>query len=133
MKTWRQPLAILFMLFIYSQISTGGMPANIEADERAMHQMAEIMLHLNHYPDASGKEALKGIKGDSTASNHVRTLAAAMMNIQHYASAADKGKLQEIINDQSAPMEVRSLAGIILNLSHKPSSEDKEKLRHMMD
>jgi hypothetical protein len=81
-------------------------------DSHAISQMAEIMMHLHHYPDAHGKKVL--------------------LNVHHHVNPKDRGPLNKIMNDPNASEHEKELADIILNLNHKATSADKEKLHDMM-
>jgi len=99
---------------------------------KAIQEMAEIMIHLNHHPSDSEKGSLKNIIKNDSTTDWERVLAKAVLNLKHKATASDKKKLNGIMEDQSAPTAVRDLAGIIYNLNHKPTGGDKEKLGKMM-
>ena len=64
-----------------------------------MHQMAEIMIRLKHFPSPPEKETLRQIVDDKSVTENERNLAQAMINLQHQAMPADKEKLSKIINN----------------------------------
>lgn len=104
---------------------------NMDSDD-AVKTMANIMMHLNHFPSSSDKKVLEKITKNSQ-SKHERTIAQTMMNLQHKASSSDKVKLKEIMNDASATDHEKALAQIVHDLSHQPSRNDKHKLQAMID
>ena len=61
-----------------------------ESKDNAIKTMAEIMLHLNHYPSGTEKEALKKIVKSDSTSKHEAVLANAIINLQHKVTASDK-------------------------------------------
>jgi hypothetical protein len=97
----------------------------------AVKTMANILIHLEHYPSDSEKGQLREIVNGS-ASQAEKDVAQAIINLQHQATDADKKKLSNIMDDSSVPEDVRTLASIVHNLNHKPTSSDKEKLKAMM-
>ncbi len=129
----RKPHIVIFVILLFlatqSLMADTGMPL----DKDAMKQMADIMMHLNHYPSPSEKESLKKISDNASLSAPVRNLAVAMHNLKHKVDPGDKEKLQKIAADESADKHQRALAEIMLGLSHQPSQDDKEKLRKMME
>ncbi len=131
MKIRMLTFAIVFSLtFFGSQTAFAG--SQKRAVSNAMHEMAKIMSHLNHFPSEAEKETLlKIIKNDSTTMRE-RMLAKSMHNLEHKATEPDKKKLSEIMEDESAPTHVRDMASIIFTLTHKPSATDKEKLSQML-
>ncbi|MDH5545066.1 MAG: hypothetical protein OEZ43_05700 [Gammaproteobacteria bacterium] len=100
-------------------------------ETESIKTMANIMLHLNHYPSDAEKQQLSSIANSSTDEG-VKTVAAAILNLEHAASAADKQRLQIVIDDDKTNQNIRTLASIVRNLNHKPSSEDKQQLSSMM-
>ncbi len=99
-----------------------------KTDAAAAQKMASIILHLNHRPDAAGKDALRNIANDSNASPQTRAVASALINMDHSVSDSDKGKLRDIANDDTAPQNTRAIASILVNLTHKASRSDKSQL-----
>ena len=132
MKTWKQLMGLFFLMFIFGQPTIAGTGEEREGDDKAIHQIARVLLYLNHKPDAAGKALLQEIIKDDAVSKHVHTLAAAMMNFNHYVSFEDKGKIKAIMEDEMVPRDARSLAEIILNALHKPSLDDMKELRRMV-
>ena len=132
----------LFSLLFFSQHLIAGEGHNhghgskhdsmMNSSGSSMHDMAKIMMHLNHFPSSSEKKVLQKI-AESSNSMHEKTIATAMINLQHSASSADKRKLKAIMNDASASADVKALAEIVHNLSHKPSRGDKQRLQAMID
>lgn len=98
----------------------------------SIHAMADILMHLNHYPSDSEKATLQKIANDGGSSENERIIATAMINLHHKATDEDKEKLGKIMHDSSATANERDMAAIIYNLHHKPTSADKEKLQNMM-
>jgi len=123
MKTRTLILPALFSLMLFNS------PV-LFAD--SIHTMANILMHLNHYPSDSEKTTLQNIANDSGSSKNERIIATAMINLHHKATAEDKEKLNKVMNDSSATSNERDMAAIIYNLHHKPTSADKEKLQGMM-
>jgi len=120
--------AIFLILTCYSSFAS----ENKKAGDKSISTIANIMLHLNHYPSPSEKGKLKEIVMNDE-SPQIKSIATALINLEHKATAGDKAKMEAIINDKSAQTQIRDMAAIIYNLTHKPSSEDKSKLMTMMD
>jgi len=102
------------------------------AEEDPIKTMANIMVHLEHYPSDSEKKMLMGISKSGSASMNSKTLAGAMINLEHKVNSADKPKLDAIVNDAKASENEKTLAKIILSLNHKPSDADKDSLNQMI-
>lgn len=119
------PITVLVFTYLFaSQV--------VFAGGNNISTMANIMMHLNHYPSDSEKQTLKGIVDNASATAHEKTMAQAMINLEHKAVAADKPKLKSVISDGSASSDAKDLASIILNLSHSPSDGDKTRLKKMI-
>ena len=95
----------------------------------AIQQMAEITLHLNHYPSDAEKATLRGIADNPSATAGERVLASALGNMEHKVGAADRQKLQELMKAETAPAAERTLAEVLVGINHKPSAADVQKLR----
>lgn len=117
--------AILSVVLLLGGVAT---VANA-AESKAVHTMAAILLHLQHFPTDADKQSLKQITEDKSATEDERTVAQALMNVQHTAATADRPKLEAIAADAKASSSVKTLASIILNLKHMPTESDKEKLK----
>lgn len=115
---------ILFSLLFFSQAPMAG--------DDPVSTMANIMMHLEHYPSDSEKKMLKDISMSSTASKNQKSLATAMINLQHKVSAGDKPALNAIMSDGNASSGEKTLAKVILNLKHMPSSADKTELQKLV-
>jgi len=102
------------------------------AGDDPIHTMANIMMHLEHYPSDSEKKTLQGISSSNGASLATKTLASAMTHLEHKVASADKPKLEAIVADANATANEKELAKIILNLRHMPSDADKEELKKMV-
>ena len=94
--------------------------------------MANILMHLNHYPSDSEKTELNGMLSSDSATANEKIIAQAMINLRHSASDADKMRLKTIIDDPAAKADERSLASIVYSLNHHPSSADKAILKDMV-
>jgi len=132
-------IAILLLFAVSYNITAGeghnhGSSGHSSLDSAggSMHNMAKIMMQLNHHPSSSEKKLLRKIAMNSQSA-HEKTIAEAMLNLQHKASSADKARLKEIMNDANASVSVKTLAEIVHNLSHKPSRGDKQRLQAMID
>lgn len=101
------------------------------AASQAVKDMAVIVLDLSHRPDSAGKERLKNIANDSSATVGERTLASSLLHMDHQVSDADKAKLRDLRSNSAAPAEERELAVILIDLAHKPSGADKAKLKDL--
>jgi hypothetical protein len=121
-------LALLLAGLAWSSAPLAG-----EVEASSMHQMAEIMHRLKHYPSPAGKTVLEEIANNASASKHERTLAMAMLNLEHKAAAQDIPKLKAIVSDAGASADEKTLAGIISNLDHRPTKQNKQQLQAMMD
>lgn len=131
MKNKILTLSIFFsVILLGSQVAFSG--TTKEGHSHAVHSMAEIMVHLNHYPSDSEKEDLRKIAKDSSTTMDEHVLIDAIIGLKHKASAAVKAKLQKIMKDDSAPDALRDLAGIIYNLNHKPDAADRKKLEYLI-
>lgn len=124
MRTKLSMMVLIFAAFFIGQTAV--------ADEDPIHTMANIMMHLEHYPSDSEKKTLETISSSNGVSSNVKTLASAMANLQHKVSSGDKPKLQAIVADAKASANEKELAQIILSLNHMPSSSDKEALNKML-
>ncbi len=101
-------------------------------EQEAIKNMANILMHLNHYPSDAEKKQLRNMAANSD-SEHVKILATAMVNMEHSATAADKRKLKQLMDDKSASEQEKTLASILYNLHHKPSRADKQALSTMIN
>lgn len=101
-------------------------------NNESIKTMANIMMHLNHFPSDSEKRQLMNIR-NSADSENVKIIANAMINLQHSAQSADKPLLKQVMNDDKASQNLKTLASIIYNLNHKPTSEDKQQLSTMIN
>lgn len=107
-------------------------PAANAGDNESVKTMANIMMHLNHYPSDNEKNQLGNIAIESNSEN-IKIIATAMKNLEHSATSSDKQALQKVMNDKDAPENVKQLASIVYNLNHKPSSDDKAQLSTMIN
>ena len=104
--------------------------ANIAlAGSAAIGTMADITMHLHHFPTDADKSKLAAIIDDKSSSQEEVTIATALANLQHKVLEADAAKLQAIVVDSSASADARELAGILLNIAHMPSEADIAKLK----
>jgi hypothetical protein len=117
-------ITIIFSLFLVSQTTFAG-------DTESVRAMANIMMHLNHYPSDAEKQQLANI-AKTSSSESVKVVATALINMEHSATDADKQKLQTVMNDPNADKNIKTLASIVRNVLHKPSSADKEQLQAMI-
>lgn len=124
MRTKLSLMVVMFAAFFLGQSAV--------ADEDPIRTMANIMMHLEHYPSDSEKKTLETISSSNSVSSNVKTLASAMANLQHKVSSGDKPKLEAIVADAKASGNEKELAEIILHLNHEPSSSDKETLNKML-
>jgi hypothetical protein len=123
----RHCFRLLPVLLLAGLVSTAA--AAVQSD--AVHQMAAILMNLNHFPTDAEKATLKKIASAKETTAHERTVAQALLNVQHKAAGEDREKLEGVIKDKAAPEDVRTLASIVLNLNHTPSAEDKAKLKKL--
>lgn len=114
---------VLAMFFVSPNVFAG--------NAESVKTMANIMMHLNHFPSGAEKQQLDNIV-ESTDSEDVRTVARAIFNLQHSASDVDKEKLQAVLDNPKAEKDIKTLATIVFNLNHKPTSADKQQLSSMM-
>lgn len=124
MQFKRVLISISTMLFLIS-------PSAFAGDNEAVKTMANILMHLNHFPSDSEKQQLVTI-ADTTMSSDVKTVAQAMVSLQHSASSEDKRKLQKVISDPAADKNIKVLASIVQGLNHKPTNADKQQLSTMI-
>ena len=123
---------LLTLVFLLMTVSSSFASGDQKSGVNPMSTMANIMLHLNHYPSDSEKQKLKEIVM-SSKSEDIKAIATAIINLEHEATSSDKSNMKAIMNKRSADAKVRDMASIVHNLSHKPSSGDKSKLMTMMD
>ncbi|MDX8392122.1 MAG: hypothetical protein R8K53_06090 [Mariprofundaceae bacterium] len=95
----------------------------------AVAEMANIVIHLNHYPAAAEKQALAKIIAAAQTSAGEKTLAGALMRMQHKVGGEDAGKLRTLVADSKAAAGERTLAGILLGITHHPSGDDMQRLK----
>ena len=122
---YRRATAILSAVLFLGVLAT----VSNAAESKAVHTMAGILLHLQHFPTDADKQSLKQITEDKSATQDERTVAQALMDVQHTVAAADKPKLEAIVGAAKAASSVKTLASIILGLKHMPTESDKEKLK----
>lgn len=122
-KGWITAPLILACALFFLQAPT------VMAEESAVHQMAQIVMQLNHYPNESDKKTLSDIVKNGSPVE--AAIANALLHMQHKVRPEDKAKLNDIAKDNSHTSNVRDLAMIIQNLNHSASAADKEKLRGM--
>lgn len=111
------------------------LPALIQpalAADTSIGTMAEMVLHLNHYPTAQEKTVLKQIIDDPKSSKGEKTLAGALIRMQHQVGAADAALLRQLQRDTSASEEERELADILLGIAHHPSADDQKRLERLI-
>lgn len=111
----------------------GTMVSVAVAGGSAIGTMAEIVMHLNHYPTDSEKKTLDRIVHDENATAGERVLAGALMRMQHQVGGDDARKLRELAADKNASNKEREFADILLGLAHQPSASDKERLKALLD
>ena len=97
------------------------------AEEDATKEMAEIVMDINHRPDADAKEKLREIS--MSGSEAEKTIANALIEMDHKVKPEAKEKLQMISKDSSVPENTRELAGIVADFHHQASSDAKKKLK----
>ncbi|MBL1275044.1 MAG: hypothetical protein COB30_003055 [Ectothiorhodospiraceae bacterium] len=97
-----------------------------------VHQMAEILHGLMHYPDSADKARLQQMLNNPKTSATEGTLARAILNVMHHANAQDIDKLQSLVANKSASNNEKMLAEIVLKLDHGPNKQDKARLQALM-
>jgi hypothetical protein len=112
------------VLFALSQVAYAASP-NIST-------MAEILIHLNHYPSSAEKQVLSGIAENESATMGEQALAGAILEMEHQISASAAKNLRVLSEDNTAGAEERTLADILLEINHKPSAKDKQLLQGVM-
>ncbi len=120
--TYTIPACLLFLFL--------AVPSVVAASP-ATSEMAQIILHLNHYPSDDEKQSLRTIAASDQATAGERILAKALLNMEHKVGGADRERLRELARNQAAPAAERELADILLGLQHKPSAAAKERLRRL--
>jgi len=108
------------------------MTGTAAAHGSAISTMAEIVMHLNHYPSDSEKKELAAIVNSERASPGEKALAGALMRMQHQVGGNDAEKLRALANDGNASEQERTLAEVLLGIAHHPSAADKEKLKTLI-
>jgi hypothetical protein len=131
--TWRFDMRKLIGLLLLLPMVFTSMPSMAVAADSAISSMAEITMHLNHYPNDSEKKALDAIINDEDATAGEKVLARALMNMQHKVGGSDAGKLTDLKNSAEAGKQEKVLADVLLGLTHKPSADDKKRLQFLVD
>jgi len=104
-----------------------------QADGSATSTMANIAMHLNHYPSDSEKKTLERIVMDDHATAGEKALAGALMRMQHQIGGADVKKLRALKADDHASDDEKTLAGVLLGLNHQATAMDKKRLQTLSD
>ena len=117
---------ITAFVMLFANLAFNG-PA--QAAEGHMHEMAEIVIGMHHYPDDAQKASLHKIADDTKASPAERTLAGVLLHMEHVVSGDDKQKLQSLMDDKTASESARKLAGVLVRFQHMAAAEDKEILK----
>lgn len=120
------PVAFVLLTSLAGAASDAGMQA------RPIHAMAQILLDLEHYPDANEKERLKAIADDSRHGDATRTIAMAIHDMQHRVTEKHRKALADIVSSEKASPEEQELAGILLGITHYPDENAKARLRELM-
>lgn len=100
-------------------------------DGQPIYTMAEILIHLNHYPSAEEKLKLQEITASTEHTDAVKSIAQAMHDMQHSVSAENMKKLQAIVDSEDADHSVKKLATILMSINHKPDDEAKAMLEEL--
>tara|TARA_B110000858_G_scaffold3502_1_gene4072 strand:- start:47432 stop:47821 length:390 start_codon:yes stop_codon:yes gene_type:complete len=124
-KTLQQFLLIA-AIGLFSQFSVAQ-----DANSAGVKQIADIVVSLNHFPNAADKATLAAISGDMALAQGVRDMASAVSNIQHAATAEGKAAMATIQGNDQAPDRAKNLAGIISNFSHMASADAKTQLAEL--
>ena len=107
-------------------------PVVYAGDAESIKTMANIMIHLNHYPSDSEKSKLQTI-ADNSKSQDIRIIAIAIKDLRHTPSSADKVQLQKVMDDKQASHELKQLASIVYHVHHHPNSDAKKQLSTMIN
>lgn len=122
-------LSLLALLFC---VIAAAMAPSAQAASSAIGTMAEIAMHLNHYPGDDEKMKLDAIIADAHASAGEKALAGALKRMQHQVGGADVNKLRDLMQDGSTSEQEKLLAEVLLGINHKPTEADKERLKSLL-
>jgi len=103
------------------------------AAEKAVSEIATIIIHLNHYPTAEDKIVLANIIKDPDATAGEKIIAATLMRIQHRVEGKDADNLKKLTADDSVPAAERTLAETLLLISHYPTNRDIKRLKAVIE
>jgi len=107
------------------------LPAAANAGGDAIRTMANIILHLNHYPSEGEKQTLRTILGEAKATTGKKIIAGALLHMRHMVGGDDAAALRSLASDPKASKDERELASILLGIHHHPSAEDVRILRKL--
>lgn len=107
-------------------------PAPLAAATAPLNTMAEIVIHMNHYPSESEIATLQVIVDDSHLSRAEHVLAAAVMHFRHRVAGPDLLKLGTLKHNKSATVAEREFADILMDVHHHPSEQAIARLKALM-
>jgi len=122
MRKFIQFIVLVPLIFLMSFSS-------VQASGSSVGAMAELVMHLNHYPDADGKELLSSIIQDRHSTATEKTLAHALSSMAHEVSGDDLHALKQLQSSTSASSREKELASILIGIAHRPSEADKQRLK----
>ena len=126
-----QRLAIIFLSAVSLLLSISTVCS--ASKEKAVVEMASILLQLNHRPSDNDKATLKALMHNNGVSNDTKIVIQAIINMNHSTSDADKLRLQAVINDKQVAQDIRTLATIVSSMNHKPNAVDRTILTKLQD
>lgn len=104
---------------------------NAFAGNSAISSMAEIVMHLNHYPSDSEKQTLANIIHENHTTAGEKALAGALMRMRHSVQGDDATALRVLLSDKETSNAERELANILLGITHHPSANDMQRLQSL--
>jgi len=118
-------------LLTFPVLLWAAVPAAV-ADTSAISTMAEIVMHLNHYPSDSEKQTLARIVHNEHATAGEKALAGALIRMRHSVGGSDAAALRELASDTHATKQERELADVLLGITHHPSASDRQRLQSLL-
>lgn len=91
--------------------------------------IADILIHMEHYPDNAAKQKLENIVKNKSANKDIKELASVLGGLSHYLSDTDRKRLQTLSTSKTVDLDVKDIAKVLLNIKHKASDKQKARLK----
>ena len=131
-QLWEVAMRSKHLVVLLLPLLLAALPAAANAGGDAIRTMADIIMHLNHYPSDSEKQTLNGIIHDPKATAGEKTIAGALMRMRHSVGGDDAAALRALAADAKASAGERELADILLGIHHHPSAMDRQRLQKLI-